>query len=133
MKIGDRRTAQGLGGVGGVCLATLLLAPGDATVAIGLVGLMLLFVALAIRLRTPESRGSQKRGCLVDLVLSGTASAVILALYSQIPQPADAPYRHNDGGDVALLILWPLAWLFLTFALGLWCQGCVYAHPPKTD
>jgi len=125
MNIGDRRFAQGLGGVGGLCVATLLLAPGDATVAIGLVGLVLVFVALGIRLRTPESR--------VDLVLSGTASAVILALYSQIPQPADAPYRHNDGGDVALLILWPLAWLFITFALGLWRQGCVYAHPPERD
>ena len=85
-----------------------------------------------MRMRTADSRSRHKRGCIVDLFLSAVFALAALGLFSQmppLPKDENAPYHHNDGGDVVLLLLWPVAWVILSLIFTFWRQGCRYRAP----
>ncbi|MCW5872886.1 MAG: hypothetical protein KIS61_36900 [Candidatus Eremiobacteraeota bacterium] len=89
-------------------------------------GISLLAGGLLLRIMAPDSRSKRGQAGTLDAILCSLIGGVLAVGWWNMPPAPDAPYHHNDGGDMfAGLFFVPLAWMLITLPLLLFRMGMV--------
>ena len=80
-----------------------------------------------LRMLASDSRAKHSRGGVPDCLNCGVIAALLVTVWWNLPPSPDAPYHHNDGGDVFAILVLPVIWvpitgLLLMFRVGMACQ-----------